>query len=57
MIEGRRPVSRAIMGRQPRLNMDLAIVTITLVPSHQISFTVIRNILDDFPPEGWILFD
>lgn len=34
MIEGRRPVSRAILGRQPRLKSDLAIVTIDPLPNH-----------------------
>lgn len=48
MIEGLRPVSRAILGRQPRLNNDLPIATNTLVPNHQVSFTGIRNVLDDF---------
>lgn len=48
VIEGRRPVSRAILGRQTRLNSDLAIATIVPAPNHQVSFTGIRNILDDF---------
>lgn len=36
------------MGRQTRLNSDLAIVTIDPVPNHQVSFNGIRNVLDDF---------
>lgn len=48
MIEGRRPVSRAIVGRQPRRNSDLAIALITPMPNHQISFNDIREVLDDF---------
>lgn len=47
-MEGRRPVSRAIMGRQAKLNNDLTIVTIDPVPNHQVSFNSIRNMLDDF---------
>lgn len=48
MVEGRRSVARVIMGRQPRLNGDLAIATIHPAPNHHVSFTGIRNILDDF---------
>lgn len=48
MVDGRRAISRAIMGRQPRLNSDLAIATIDPVPNHQVSFTGIMNVLDDF---------
>ncbi|KAF8765330.1 hypothetical protein HU200_008706 [Digitaria exilis] len=48
MIEGRRTMSRAIMGRQPRCNSDLAIAIIHPMPNHQVSFTGIRDVLDDF---------
>lgn len=48
LVDGRRLVSHAILGRQTRLNNDLANITIDPVPNHQVSFTGIRNVLDDF---------
>ncbi|CAN6305510.1 unnamed protein product [Urochloa humidicola] len=48
MIQGRRPMSRAIMGRQPRRNNDLAIATFAPMPGHAVSFHGIEDVLGDF---------
>lgn len=48
MIPGRCTMSRVIVGRQPRRNSDLSIAIIVPMPNHQVSFTGIRNVLDDF---------
>lgn len=48
MVPGRRAMTRAILGRQPRRNTDLAIAIIQPMPNQEVSFTGIRNVLDDF---------
>jgi hypothetical protein len=48
MIPDRRPMSRVILGRPSRRNLDLAIATIHLLPHHQVQFNVIRDVLADF---------
>jgi hypothetical protein len=48
MIPGRQPMSRVILGRPSRRNLDLAIATVHPLPQHQVQFNVIRDVLADF---------
>jgi hypothetical protein len=48
LIPGRRPMSRVILGRPSRRNLDLAIATVHPLPQHQVHFNVIRDVLADF---------
>jgi hypothetical protein len=41
-------MSRVILGRPSRRNLDLAIATVHLLPQHQVQFNVIRDVLADF---------
>ena len=47
-VEGRKLMTRAFLGRPRRRNHDLAIASISPLPEGQVSFTSIRELLDDF---------
>lgn len=47
-VEGRKPMSRAILGCARLRNSDLAIVSIAPLPAEQVSFQSIRELIDDF---------
>ena len=47
-IEGRKLMSRVVMGPPHAWNSDLAIATIEPLPEQQVSFAAIRNVLEDF---------
>jgi len=47
-VEGRKTMSRAVLGAPRRHNSDLAIFTIEPLPDAQVSFQSIREVLDDF---------
>ena len=47
-VEGRKPMTRAVLGKARRSNSDLAIAIIHPLPALQVSFTSIRELLDDF---------
>lgn len=48
MIPNRKVMTRVVLGRPRRNNSDVAIVTIAPFPEHQVSFSGIRDVLDDF---------
>ncbi|KAG2571336.1 hypothetical protein PVAP13_7KG009600 [Panicum virgatum] len=47
-VEGRKPMTQAILGGARRSNNDFAIAIIEPLPELQVSFTSIRELLDDF---------
>ena len=48
MVEGSKPMGRAVLGSARHHNRDLALVTIDPLPEAQVSFQSIRELLDDF---------
>jgi hypothetical protein len=48
VIPNRKAMSRVILGRPAKRNLDVAIVTINPLPQLQVAFTNIRDVLHDF---------
>jgi hypothetical protein len=48
VVPNRKAMSRVLLGRPSKRNPDVAIVTINLLPQHQVAFTNIQDVLHDF---------